>query len=67
MRDNFSKYKRQQTRGKKLPHWDILTLDDLPKTNLKYSQLIAQLKARYKADKEQGKDKPSQKPEDLPI
>jgi hypothetical protein len=39
----------------------ILTLDDLPKTNGKYSQLIAQLQARYQAAKELGDDKPRQK------
>jgi hypothetical protein len=57
----------QQVRGKKRPHWGILTLDDLPKTNWKYSQLIIQLQARYKADKELGKDKPNQKSEDYSI
>jgi hypothetical protein len=32
-------------------HWSILTLDDLPKTDRKYSELIARLNARYEADK----------------
>ena len=66
MRDDFPKEKWLRIRGKKRPHWGILTLDDLPKTNWKYSQLIAQLQARYRADKEAGKDKP-QKPEDFSI
>jgi uncharacterized protein YjbJ (UPF0337 family) len=50
--------KWQQVRGKKRAHWGILTLDDLPKTNGKYSLLIAQLQARYKAAKESGDNKP---------
>jgi len=57
--DNQSRW--QQARGKKHAHRSILTLDDLPKTNGKYSQLIAQLQARYQAAKEQGKDIPNQK------
>ncbi|RPI33743.1 MAG: CsbD family protein [Chloroflexota bacterium] len=57
----------QQTRGKKRAHWGILTLDDLPKSNWKYSQLIAQLQARYQADKELGIDKLDQKSEDFTI
>jgi hypothetical protein len=65
VRDDFSRDKRQQKRGKKHPHRVILTLDDLPKTNWKYSQLVAKVKARYEAAKEQGKDKPNQKPEDF--
>jgi len=66
MQDDLPKEKWLRIRGKKRPHWSILTLDDLPKTNWKYSQLIAQLQARYRADKETGKDKP-QKPEDFSI
>jgi hypothetical protein len=57
----------QQVRGKKRPHWSILTLDDLPKTNVKYSQLVAQLQARYQAAKELGVDKPTQKLDDYSI
>ena len=64
MRDDLPKEKWLRIRGKKHAHWGILTLDDLPKTNWKYSQLIAQLQARYRAEKEAGKDKP-QKPEDF--
>jgi hypothetical protein len=47
----------QPARGKNQAHWDILTLDDLPKSNGKYCLLIAQLKAQYKADKEFDNDK----------
>ncbi len=54
--NNQIRYK--QVRGKKRAHWGILTLDDLPKTNRKYGQLIAQLQARYKAAKELGDIKP---------
>lgn len=61
MRDIIVKRKRQQGLGKKRPHWGILTLDDLPKTNVKYSRLIAQLQARYQAANELGVDKPEQK------
>jgi uncharacterized protein YjbJ (UPF0337 family) len=57
----------QQVRGKKHTHRGILTLDDLPKTNGNYRQLIAQLQARYQAAKEQGKDVPNQKSEDFSI
>lgn len=57
----------RQTRGKKRAHWGILTPDDLPKTNGKYNQLIAQLQARYQAAKEWGDDKPRQKSEDFSI
>lgn len=66
MRDDLPKEKWLRIRGKKRAHWGILTLDDLPKTNWKYSQLIAQLQARYQAEKEAGKDKP-QIPEDILI
>ena len=58
---------QQLRRGKKRAHWGILTLDDLPKTNEKYSQLIAQLRARYQAAKELGDDKPRKKLEDSSI
>lgn len=57
----------QQVRGKKHVHWGILTMNDLPKTNWKYSQLIAQLQARYQAAKELGDDKTRQKSEDFSI
>jgi hypothetical protein len=61
MRELKDQSRWQLIRNKKRPHWDILTLDDLPKNNVKYSQLIAQLQARYQAAKEPGKDKPNQK------
>jgi len=71
MREHNHQYNNQsrwqQVRGKKPPHWGILTLDDLPKTNWKYIQLIAKLEARYRAEKEAGKDKPNQKSEDYSI
>jgi hypothetical protein len=67
MRDDFSKYKRQRAGGKKRRFGGILTLDDLPKTNWKYRQLVAQLQAQYQVDKEKGKDEPSQKSEDFSI
>ena len=57
----------QQVRGKKRAHWGILTLDDLPKTDGKYSHLIAQLQARYQAAKELGDDKSRQTSEDFSI
>ena len=53
--------------AKKSPHWAILTLDDLPKTNVKYSRLIVQLKARYQAARDLGEDKPKQKAEEYSI
>jgi hypothetical protein len=67
MREHNNQSRWQQVRSKKRPHWGILTLNDLPKTNVKYSQLIAQLQAQYKAAKEPGKDKPNQKSEDFSI
>jgi hypothetical protein len=67
MRGHNNQIRWQQVRSKKRPHWGILTLDDLPKTNVKYSQLIAQLQAQYQAAKEPGKDKPNQKSEDFSI
>jgi hypothetical protein len=67
MRGNNNQSKWPPVRRKKRPHWGILTLDDLPKTNVKYSQLIAQLQAQYKAAKEPGKNKPNQKSEDFSI
>ncbi len=67
MREHNNQSRWQQVRSKKRPHWGILTLDDLPKTNVKYSQLIAQLQVQYKAAKEPGKDKPNQKSEDFSI
>lgn len=67
MRDDFTISKRQQVPGKKRAHWGILTLDDLPKTNVRYSQLVAQVQARYQANKGLGDDKPRQKSEDLSV
>jgi hypothetical protein len=58
MQVHNNRIRYQQVRGKKRVHWGILTLDDLPKTNRKYSQLIAQLQARYKAAKELDDNKP---------
>ena len=51
MQEHNNQSRWQQVRGKKRPHWGILTLDDLPKTNGKYSQLIAQLHAQYQSAK----------------
>ena len=68
MRLNIKQGNWQQIRGKKRPHWSILALDDLDKTNGKHNQLIIQLQARYKAAKESGKDKSNQqKSEDFSI
>jgi hypothetical protein len=67
MRGNNDQRRWQKVRGKKHSHSDILTLDDLPKTNRKYSTLVAQLQARYKAAKELGGDKPRQKSEDFTV
>jgi uncharacterized protein YjbJ (UPF0337 family) len=67
MRGSYNQSRWHQVRGKKRLHWGILTLDDLPKTTGKYSQLIAELQARYQAAKEQSMDKPSQKSEDFSI
>jgi hypothetical protein len=67
MREFNSQYSLQQarSRSKKPFHLNILTLDDLPRTNVKYSVLIAKLMARYRAAKEDGKDAPTPKPEDF--
>ncbi len=51
----------QKVRGKKRAHWGILTWDDLPKTNGKYNQLIAQLKAPRDAARGLGNDELRQK------
>jgi hypothetical protein len=67
MRELNNQIRWQQVRNKKRPHWGILTLNDLPKTNVKYSQLIAQLQAQYKAAQGPRKDKPNQKSEDFSI
>lgn len=67
MRNDYKVDNRHHVPGKKRPHWGILTLDDLPKTNEKYSQLIIQLKARYKTAKDLGVGKPKQKSEDFSI
>ena len=57
----------RMVRGKKRARWSILTLDDLPETNEKYSELISLLRARYQANKELGDDKPRKKSEGFPI
>jgi hypothetical protein len=57
----------QQVRGKKRLHWGILTLNDLPKSNVKYSQLVALLQARYRAAGELGDELPNKKSEDFSI
>ena len=67
MRGDNIQSRWRKTRGKKGAHWGILTLDDLPKANEKYSQLITQLKARYQAAKELSEAKPANKSEDLSI
>ena len=67
MREYNNQSRWQLVRGKKRAHWGILTLDDLPKTNVKYGQLIAQLQARYQAAKELGDDQSRQKSEDFSI
>jgi len=41
----------RQIQGKRRPHWAILTLDDLPRNNSKYTELIAQLQEQYQASK----------------
>lgn len=61
----YSQSRWQVARNKKRVHRYILTLDDLPKNNLKYSQLIAQYQARYKASKELADEIPGEKPEDI--
>jgi hypothetical protein len=40
---------------KKRAHWSILTLDDLPNTKIKYSELVAQVKARYQDNNDSAK------------
>lgn len=65
MRDDIRQDQWLQKRGKKRPHWAILTLDDLDRTNWKHSRLITQFQARFKAAKERGKAKPNQKSDDL--
>ena len=67
MPDDSKVENRHHLPGRKSPQWAILTLDDLPKTNVKYSKLIFQLKARYKAAKDLGRDKPKLRPEDYSI
>jgi uncharacterized protein YjbJ (UPF0337 family) len=67
MRGDNIQIRWQEARGKKRAHWGILTWDDLPKTNGKYFELIAQLKARYQAAKELGSDLPRQKLEGFTI
>lgn len=41
----------RQIQGKRRPHWAILTLDDLPKNNLRYTELITQLREKFQAAK----------------
>jgi hypothetical protein len=67
MRGSNNQNRWQQVRGKRRPHWSILTLDDLHKTNRKYSRLIVQLQTRYQVLEDQGKDKPNQKSGDYSI
>jgi len=67
MRDDITKGKVRQIRGKKRPHWAILTLDDLDKTNWKHNWLIIQLRAKYQAAKEQGKNRHYQKADDFSM
>jgi hypothetical protein len=57
MRGDNTKNIWLHTRGKKRAHWGILTWDDLPKTKVKYNQLIAQLKAPYQVVNQLGNDK----------
>ena len=65
MRNDIPKGNRLQIRRKKRHNRGILTLDDLPKTNEKYGQLIIQLQAQYQAAKELAKD--NQKSVDFSI
>jgi len=67
VRGNNNQRRWPKVRSKKRIHSSILTLDDLPTTDGKYSALIAQLLARYKAAKELRDDKPSQKSDDFSI
>jgi len=67
MRGYNNQSRWHQVHGKKRAHLGILTLDDLPKTNGKYSVLIAQLKSQYLAAKEVGGGKPKKKSEDFSI
>jgi RNA processing factor Prp31 len=57
MRDDNILIRRQHSRLKKWAHWSVLTVDDLSKTNPKYTQLVAQLKASYQTDKELEKER----------
>ena len=61
MRDDIRQEMWLKIRSKKRSHWGVLTLDDLDKTNEKYSQLIAQLQAKFQTANKPGKEKPSPK------
>ena len=65
MRGYKSQTRWQLLRNKKRAHRYILTLDDLPKTNSEYIQLVAKLRTRYKAAKELADEIPKEKPEDI--
>jgi hypothetical protein len=65
MQGSKEKYRWMQVRGAKRAHWGILTLDDLPRTNVRYADLIAQLQARDQASKEIRGGKSNQKSEDF--
>lgn len=67
MRNDIPKGERLQFSIKQRPYWGLINPTDHPKTNWKYSLLIAQLQARYKANDELSKDKPDQKFEDYSV
>jgi len=67
LRDDIRQEMWLHKRGKKRPHWAILTLDDLDQTNEKHSQLIAKLQEEYQAAKKSGKDKPNPKSNNISI
>lgn len=67
MRNDISKGKRQQIRGKKRLHWGILTLDDPDKSNGKHSRMITRLQAQYRPENDPGKDESNGKSEDYSI
>jgi hypothetical protein len=56
-----------QIRGKKRPYSGILTLNDLPKTNPKYRQLVAKIEARNLAAKMLSAAQPEPKTDDFAI
>jgi hypothetical protein len=65
MQEEHKEVKWHQTPRKRLPHWSILTLDDLDKTNWKNRQMVIKLQAQYKASKERDINKPNQKAADF--